>query len=551
MKVYDAVANAFVKEGTSIVFGLLGDGQLTWWSSMARHPGVKLIDVRDEGAAVSMGDGWARATGKVGVCSVTHGPGVSRMTTSLITATRSRTPLVIFASKTQFNNQNINQYLNQERLVSATDAGYIEVLTPSFAEEAVRQAFYRARFESRPIVLCLPHDVQSKECDSEGDAYVPSAVMFPGQQRIRPDEERLQAAVKIIAGSKRPVVVLGRGAMQPRTVEVAERLAQRIGALTATTLIAKGTLAESEYNAGISGLFSTRAVMQLFKQADCVIALGASMSSYSLAGGHLYPEARIVHIDVAPHVMMGNDKGADCYVQGDAELTARAIDELLAQQGISKEGFRTAAVRKALRDPGRDTAEFEIEDGTVDPREAARLMDERLPAEVGLVSGIGHYMSFPILLMRKPRALQVNVTAFGSIGQVLPTSIGIAVAAGRPIAAVEGDGGALQNIQELDTAARLNVKLLYVIMNDQAMGAEYHKLRAKGLDPSTSLIRSPDFVTVARGFGCRGHVAHTLEDVAAGVDEFLAGDGPMVLDIRTSRNVVSLAARRLDFGEDV
>src|SRR5690348_1432285 len=106
MKVYEAVANAFIKEGMSTVFGLLGDGQVTWWSTIAKQPHIKIVDVRDEGAALTMAEGWAMATGKVGVCSVTQGPGISRTITSLITATRSRTPIVIYTSKTAFNNQN-------------------------------------------------------------------------------------------------------------------------------------------------------------------------------------------------------------------------------------------------------------------------------------------------------------------------------------------------------------------------------------------------------------------------------------------------------------
>lgn len=550
MKVYDAVANAFVKEGTTTVFGLLGDGQTTWWSAIAKHPGIRMIDVRDEGAALTMAEGWATATKKIGVCSVTQGPGLTRMTTSLVTATRSRTPIVIFTSKTAFNDGNASQFLDQERLVSATGAGYIEVLTPSFAENAVRQAFYRAKLESRPMVLCLPLDIQSKECDSEGDDYQPSATIFAGQQRIRPDLSRVNEAVKMIASSKKPVVVLGRGAMEPKTIEVADRLAKRIGALIATTLIAKGVLGESEYQVGISGQFSTRTVMQLFEEADCVIAIGAGLNVRTIAGGYLYPNARIIHIDVVQHLLMGNERGADCYIQGDAGATTLEIDNMLAHLGMSQEGYRTAAVLKALRDAGRDPAEFEIEPGTVDPREAVKVIDERLPSNVSLVIGGGHSFAFPVIGMTKARPLHVFVTSFSCIGQTLPAAIGVAVALDEPIVYMEGDGGTMQNIQELDTAARLGLKILFIVLNDEAYSAEYHKLKAKGLNANLSVVRSPNFGAVGLGFGCRGGVASTLEELAAGIDEFLAGDGPMVLDLRISRNVVSIPFRRLHYGQD-
>ena len=404
MRAYEAMANAFIKEGTTTLFGLLGDGQMTWWSAIAKQPGLQIVDVRDEGSAVTMAEGWAMATGKVGVASATQGPGLARMTTALIVATRSRTPVVVYTSKTSLNNEHLVQYLNQDQLVAATGAGYIEVLRPSYAEDAVRDAFYRARRESRPIVLCVPLDVQRMECDADGDDYQPSSAMFSGQQAIRPDLERLREAAGIIAKSKKPVMVLGRGAMSPAAKEAATRLADRIGAVVATTLVAKGTLADSDYYAGVSGLFSSREVIELFSEADCVIAVGARLSTHTLHGGYMYPKAKFIHIDIAPHVMMGNDRGADCYIQGDATATSKELDEALERDKIGGQGFRTAEVRRILRGAGRDPTEYEIEPGTVDPREAMIALDEKLPPEMNLVSsGNAHACSFRVMHMKKRR----------------------------------------------------------------------------------------------------------------------------------------------------
>jgi acetolactate synthase I/II/III large subunit len=179
------------------------------------------------------------------------------------------------------------------------------------------------------------------------------------------------------------------------------------------------------------------------------------------------------------------------------------------------------------------------------------VLDDKLPSKVGLVTGSAHNFSFPVWHMQKPRALQISVTSFTGVGQVIGNAIGAAVGSKDPVVAVDGDGSALQNIQELDTAGRLGVKLLYFIVNDEAYGAEYHKLRAKGLDGNLSAVPTPDFGALARVFGCRGRQARTLDEVAAGIDEFMAGDGPMVLDVRISRNVISIPYRRLHFGQDV
>ena len=511
-----------------------------------------MIDVRDEGAALSMAEGWARATGKVGVCNVTHGPGITRMTTSLVATSKARVPVVIYTSRTHFNNAWANQSLDQEKLVTATGAAYIEVLSPAFAEDAVRQAFYQARTQRRPVVLAYPMNVQDINIESDGDDYEPSSTLFNGQQRIRPADDRLAAAVKIIAASKKPVLVIGDGAVRSGAVEVCERLAARIGALTATTLVAKGVV-RGDFHAGISGLFSTRAVMALFEEADCVIGVGASLNQHTLEGGLLYPKARMVHIDTEPAVLMGNDRAAHCYVQGDARVTVQAIIDEISQLYELKENFRTPAVRKALLNADRDPAEYEIEPGTVDPREASRVIDEQLPADVGIAIGVGHSFAFPVMIMQRPRVMQAFVNGFGSIGQTLATAIGMAVAqqaAGKPFALIEGDGGAMQNIQELDTAARLGLKLLFIVLNDEGLGAEYHKLKASGFDANLAGVRSPDFGAVARGFGCRGSVVRALDELSAGITEFLRGDGPMVLDVRISRNVVNITYRRMLYGED-
>jgi acetolactate synthase I/II/III large subunit len=551
MKVYQAMANAFMKEGTTTLFGLLGDGQMTWWAAMAQQPNLKIVDVRDEGCAVTMAEGYYMATGRIGVASATQGPGLARMTTSLLVAARSHTPLVVYTSKTPANNEFNVQYLNQDALVTAAECGYIEVQTPAYAEEAVRDAFYRARRESRPIVLCAPIDLQNKDCDAEGDDYRPSSELFSGQQAIRPALERVRAAADIIGKSKKPVIVLGRGAMSPAAQAAALQLSQRTGALLATTLVAKGTLADAEYYVGVSGLFAAREVLQLFEEADCVIAVGARLSTHTIAGGTAYPKARYVHIDIESHKMMGNANGADCYVQGDATAT---LQELLALLGndSSNRGYHTAEVRRLIANAGRDPAEYEIEDGTVDPREAISLLDEKLPPEINLVSsGNAHACSFRVMLMKRRRGLQIFCTAFGCIGQALSTAVGAAVGAPGPMVCVEGDGSALQSIQELDTVARLGLKFLYVVVNDEAYGAEFHKLRAHERDPNLSFVKSPDFAGLGRNFGCRGSTARTMDEFSKAIDEFLAGNGPMVIDLRISRNVISIPYRRLHFGLDV
>lgn len=552
MKVYEALANNFVKEGVTTVFGLMGNGNMYWWHTLDQHPDVTIYETRHEGSSLTMAEGWGRAAGQPGICTVTQGPGLTQLGTSLTVAVRAKVPMVVFAGDTALNEHDSVQQLDQQKFVEATGAGFVPLWTAAGTDEAVRQAFYLARTESRPIVLNAPMDVQQQTYDGEGDEYEPSTTLLPGLQRVQPDPNRLQDAVKVIAEAKKPVIVMGLGAAKADAGDAIKKLADRIGALLATSLPMKGYLGESEYHVGISGLYATKTAIDLFADADVVIGVGASLNHYTTEHGYIFPNAKYVQIDLRPSIVMGNGKRAEHYVQGDAKLTVELIDQQLAFQHHTSTGYRTAEVRGMLSEYDPDPREFALEAGTVDPRRAASILDDGLPAEVGLIHGTGHCSGITNIFMNKPRQLNWAINTFGCIGQALPTAIGAAVAAnGKPVAVMDGDASMLMHASELDTAARLGIKLLVAVFNDEALGAEYQKFVSKKMDARASAITTPDLGAVARAFGCRGVQARTLDEVKAGLDEFLAGDGPMVMDIRVSRSVISVPYSRLWFGQDV
>ena len=552
MKVYEALANAFVKEGVTTIFGLMGNGNMYWWHTLDQNPDVEIYETRHEGTALTMAEGWARATGQPGICAVTQGPGLTQLATALTVASRAKIPMVVFAGETALGDHDSVQQYDQQKFVDATEAGFVPIWNAAGVDEAVRTAFYRARTESRPIVLNAPMDVQQETYDGEGDEYAPSTTLLPRRRRVQADPDELRDAARAIAESQKPVIVVGQGAAKSGAGDAVLKLADRIGALIATTLPMKGWLGEHEYHVGVSGLYATKTAIELFSEADVVIGVGASLNHYTTEHGYIFPNARYIQIDLRPSIVMGNGKRADLYLQGDAKLTTETLEQQLADQGVKSTGFRTAEVRGMLSEYDPDPREFELDPGTVDPRRVAAMLDESLPGEVGVIHGTGHCSGITAIFMRKPRKLTWAINTFGCIGQALPTAIGAAVAQnGAPLMVVDGDASMLMHASELDTAARLGVKLLVAVFNDEALGAEYQKFVSKKMDASASAIRTPDLGAVARAFGCRGKQARTLDEVQEGIDEFLAGDGPMVLDIRVSRSVVSVPYSRLWFGEDV
>jgi thiamine pyrophosphate-dependent acetolactate synthase large subunit-like protein len=278
MKVYEGLASAFAAEGATAVFGMMGDGNMYWWEALD-DCGVRTFEVRHEGAGLGMADGWARATHTPGVATATCGPGVTQLATALVTASRASSPLVAFVGEAPSLDEEYVQHFDQSRFAGACESGFVRVLAPDAALDAVRRAFYLAKMESRPILLSAPMDIQQKsfQSDDEVDDYQPSATLLPSQP-LEPGRAALEQAAELIVSSRKPIILVGRGAMWSGAGDAVLRLGQRIGALIATTLMAKNWLNQDPYHVGISGFYGTRTGIELLQEADCVVAVGASMN---------------------------------------------------------------------------------------------------------------------------------------------------------------------------------------------------------------------------------------------------------------------------------
>jgi len=549
MKVYQRLAQAFAAEGVTRIFGLMGDGNMYWMHELAKL-GVETLEVRHEGAGLGMADGWARVSRTPGVATATCGPGVSQLATALVTAARASSPLVAFVGEQPLNDDEYNQHFDNALFATACETGFIRVATPDSVDDAVRKAFYLAKIESRPIMLSAPIDVQQKDFDDDDEPYRPSSTLIK-PRAVRPDITALEQAADIIAASKKPVILAGRGAVWSGAEKAVAKLGDRIGALIATTLMAKTWLGDSEYHVGVSGTYGTRTAMRLFEEADCVIAIGASMNRYTTEHGYLYPNARYVHLDAKPHVMMAGSRSADCYLQSDARAGAEALDELLAKRSVKLTGFRTAEVKKQLVHNFDDRTEFPIEPGTVDPREVIRILDEGIPADVNLFTGSGSTAGFSNILFRRQRPVVLASHFFGCIGQMLPAAMGGVTALGnKPSFLVDGDASIMMHLAEFETMVRYKMPLLVVCMNNESLGSEYYKLDAHKMNAELANITVPDLGAIATAMGGRGRIARSLDDVHSAVKEWVAKPGPMMLDVRIARSVITLPYRRIHYGRD-
>jgi len=548
MKVYQRLAQAFAAEGVTHLFGIMGDANMYWMYELDRI-GVKALEVRHEGAGLGMADGWARVSHTPGVATTTCGPGVSQLATAFVTAARAESPIVAFCGEQPTSDDEYNQRFDNGRFASACEAGFVRLNSPEATDDVVRKAFYLAKLESRPIMLSCPMDIQQKEFDDD-EPYRPSSTIYMSR-RVLPDPDSIERAADVIEKSRKPIILVGRGARWSGAGKEILALAERTGALITTSLMAKTWLSEDPFHIGVSGLYATRTAIQLMEEADCVIGIGASLNRYTTEHGYLYPEAKFVHIDVKPHVMMFGGKSADVYVNADAKAGVEALLRVLEKRGFRSTGLRTPEIRKRLAGHFEDRTEFLIEPGYADPREVVNMLDEVIPAEVMLFTGSGCTAGFSNILFRRQRSLVLASHFFGCIGQMLPAAIGGVLAMGnKPGILVDGDASVMMHLAEFETMVRYNMPLLVVVMNNQALGSEYYKMDAHGMNPELSTIPTPDLGAVAKAFGGKGALARSAEDVRTAALEWLRNPCPMMVDVRIARSVITLPYRRIHYGRD-
>lgn len=544
MKVYEAVAEALVAEGCDTLFGLMGDGNMSLWGALGRAGKLTIISSRHEAGAVAMADGYSRTTGNVGLATVTCGPGLTQVGTSLMVASRNRSPLVLVIGEIPPGSKNTLQSMDQRRFVEACSARYQDVTSIDNVADEVAEAFYAARTHRCPVVLNLPIDLQERSFDWDFEyrpstAHLPPPVGAPSDDALAPLFEKLLAA-------ERPVIVAGRGARAAGAKDAILTLADRIGALLATSLNAKGLFAGEEYDVGISGTFATAPAEHLMVEADFVLAIGAQLNYYTAEGGLMFPSAEVarVDIDAAPEEI-GFLPGL--YIRGDAKKTAEALNGMLAARQVRKNGFRTPESRAVLTAPPHV---FDKPADGLDPRLLASNLGRALPKGSVVTCGVGHFFSFPAIYLSLPEGAEIQFSSqFGAVGQGLALAIGIGIGnPGRPHVVIEGDGSLLMNIQELETAARIKLPMVLVVWNDAGFGAEAHKLRAKGFDSSLAQWASPDFVAIGRAFGGDGVRLQSEAELVGAVEKGLKAGGLFVIDARVSPTTVSDPYSKIHFG---
>ena len=501
-----------------------------------------MIYVRHEHCAVAAAMAHARKTGGVGFATVTCGPGLTQLTTALPAAVRARIPLVVLAGEAPLKSAWYNQMIDQAPFVTATGASYRALHHPARLAEGLRDAFLEARMTRAPVVVGIPFDLQNAAWTGQGDLPIPSASLMPVSSPMPPNPDDVARAMALAAGAERVVVMAGLGAVAAEAGPACVALADRLGALLATTLPARGLFAGHPFNLNVAGGFATETARECFARADLVIAVGTSLSHHNADGGKLWPKARVLQIDTDPTTLAQGRIAAHDHLRADARLGVEAILAALAPRDP---GWRTDALAHRIATAPADSTEFDPIPGLHDPRDVVAALETHLPQGWEMVNSSGHCSYFAAQMPSRAQEHFLTIREFGAIGNGLPFAMGVAAARpDTPVVLFDGDGSLLMHMQELETIARHGLKILIVALNDGAYGSEIHKLRAEGLSDAGAVFGHTDLAAIARGFGIGGARVGDLAALPGLIADFAAGKGAMLLDFPISDQVASPVIRR-------
>ena len=535
--VADVVGATIAAQGVKDAFGVLGSGNLVVTNALCEG-GARFHHARHEGGAICMADGYGRVSGRVAVCSVHQGPGLTNTMTGLTEAAKSRTPVLVLAGETPAAALTSNFRIDQHGLVESVGAIADRVYSAATAADDAQRAYQRAVIERRPVVLMLPIDIQPQPPSGTQPKQPP----LPPLPTVWPAAGAISAVADLLQNAQRPAIIAGRGAVLADAREELERLAALVGAVLATSAPANGLFAGLPYALGISGGFASPFAAELLPRADVLLVAGASVNHWTTRHGMLIAKtAQVAQIDIDPRAI-GRNRPIDIAVLGDVRVAAKQLADELQRREHFSAGFRTRVLKDEIAanrwpdDPYEDVST----DEWIDPRTLSIELEKLLPEDKAVAVDSGHFLGYPAMYLSVPDARAwVFPNGFQAVGLGLGNAIGAAVA--RPdrltVAAI-GDGGAFMALAELETAARLKLKLLVLIYDDRAYGAEVHHFEPMGHDVSRVRFPDADLAGIARAAGAQAATIRKTADLDV-VTSWLSEQAPrpLVLDAKVNPTI--------------
>ena len=527
---------ALRREGVEVVFGYPGGAIMPAYDALLDSP-IRHVLVRHEQGAAHMADGYARASGKVGVAVATSGPGATNLVTGIATAMLDSVPIVCITG--QVPSHVIGSDAFQETDITGvtlpiTKHNYLVTRADQIAP-VIREAFYVARSgRPGPVLIDITKDAQQARALV---AWSDAPVSLPGyrpEHRARAAD--LARAAAMIDGARRPVILAGHGIVKAAASELLAELVERTGIPVASTLLGLGGFPASHpLSLGMMGMHGEAWVNQAIQEADLLIALGMRFDDRVTGNPATFaPGAKKIHCELDPAEIHKNVR-ADIALVGDVAATLRGLVPLVARSERTGWVARIAAMKgdSAVRD-----IQHMPHDGRLFAAHVLHDLWRITEGQALVVTDVGQHQMWEAQYYKHdhPRRL-ITSGGLGTMGFALPAAIGAWFAApGAEIWVVAGDGGFQMTACELATAAQEGVKLHVAIINNGYLGMvrQWQEFFYDGRYSATPL-RSPDFVKLAEAHGLTGLRVTRREDVAAAVAEARAATGTVVIDFRVEQ----------------
>ena len=527
----DILIRTLIEQGCDTVFGYPGGQILNVYDSLYKYQNEirHMLTAHEQGAAHAA-DGYARATGKVGVVMSTSGPGATNLVTGIATAYLDSIPLVAICGNvptTQIGTDSFQEIDITGVTLPITKHNYFVGSVENLAD-TIREAFALAQSgRPGPVLIDVPKDVQTAVCD-----YEPQAPVQP-EERHAAKDVRIKEAAALINASKRPFIYFGGGLITSEAQEEMLALAEKIDAPIGCSLMGlSGLPTDHPRFLGMQGMHGHYASSMAMHDADLIISLGVRFNDRVTGNREKFAKlAQIIHIDVDGSELSKTVNSA-CGLRGDVKLTLQKLIPLVNAE--QKPDWEKAV--KALKETENDY--LDIRPGLT-PRNAIMTLNKHLGENTAVATDVGQHQMWAAqnVNFKKPRRF-ISSGGLGTMGFGLGAAIGAAVGTGERSVLVTGDGSFGMCLNELTTAVTYNVPVVILLMNNGVLGMvrQWQTLFFNKHYSNTILDRKTDFVALARAFGADGEAVDTVAALDKAFEHAFSCDGPYVIDCRIDKD---------------
>ena len=524
------LCQSLLNEGVEVIFGFPGGKLLTFYDTLPHYPELRHILVRHEQGAAHAADGYARVTGKPGVCLATSGPGATNLVTGIANAHLDSVPMVAITG--QVGRQELGKDAFQEADITGitipiTKHNYL-IMSAAEIAKAVKEAFYLANTgRPGPVLLDIPVDVFAEKAEFT----YPDKVSFPGYKPLLYGHPaQIKKAAKLISEAQKPVIIAGRGVIISKAYAELKELAEKQQIPVITTLLGISSFPETHIlSFGMVGMHGAAYANMAVSEADLVIAIGMRFDDRATCRvSGFAPKARIIHIDIDP-AEIGKNVRVDVPIVGDARNILQAINKQLVPQ-LHTDWLHQLEYWKEQH----PSTTFVDCDGLM-PQFIISKLYEVTKGDAIIVTGVGQNQMWAArnYWYDKPGSF-ISSGGLGTMGYELPAAIGAKV--GRPdetVWTICGDGGFQMTMHELATAVQDNVAIKIAVLNNGYLGMvrQWQQLLYNKRYIATPLS-CPDLVKIAEAYGMPGVRVTNKTQVVPVIERAMEHDGPFLIDFR-------------------